>query len=53
MKGLSLTAAKHPGVLMDLSYDDKGDIDRESYIVEARDAKQIVKETLPALGARK
>jgi branched-chain amino acid transport system substrate-binding protein len=53
MKGLSLTAAKHPGVLMDLSYDDKGDIDRESFIVEARDAKQIVKETLPALGARK
>jgi branched-chain amino acid transport system substrate-binding protein len=53
MKGLSLTAAKHPGVLMDVSYDDKGDIDRESFIVEARDGKQIVKETLPALGAKK
>jgi branched-chain amino acid transport system substrate-binding protein len=53
MKGLSLTAAKHPGVLMDVSYDDKGDLDRESYIVEARDGKQVVKETLPALGARK
>jgi branched-chain amino acid transport system substrate-binding protein len=53
MKGLTLPVAKYPGVLMDVSYDDKGDLDRESYIVEARDSKQIVKEVLPALSAKK
>jgi branched-chain amino acid transport system substrate-binding protein len=53
MKGLTLPVAKYPGVLMDVSYDDKGDLDRESFIVEARDGKQVVKEVLPALNARK
>ena len=28
MKGLSLSAAEHPGVLLDVQYDDKGDLDR-------------------------
>jgi branched-chain amino acid transport system substrate-binding protein len=53
MKGLTLPVAKYPGVLMDVSFDDKGDLDRESFIVEARDGKQVVKEVLPALNARK
>jgi branched-chain amino acid transport system substrate-binding protein len=52
MKGLSLKAAQHPGVLMDVSFDANGDLDRESFLVEARDGKQIVKEILPALGAK-
>ena len=34
---------------MDLGYDDKGDIDRESYLVEVKDGKQVVTETLPRL----
>jgi branched-chain amino acid transport system substrate-binding protein len=53
LKGLSLSAAKHPGVIMDMSFDDKGDIDRESFIVEARDGKQAVKEVVPPLSAKK
>jgi branched-chain amino acid transport system substrate-binding protein len=53
MKGLTLPVAKYPGVLMDVSFDDKGDLDRESFIVEARDGKQVVKEVLPALNAKK
>jgi branched-chain amino acid transport system substrate-binding protein len=53
LHGLSLKADKHPGVIMDVSFDEKGDIDRESFIVEARDGKQVVKEVLPALGAKK
>ncbi len=47
------SADKHPGVLMDMAFDDKGDIDRESYIVEVNDGKQVVKEVLPALNAKK
>jgi branched-chain amino acid transport system substrate-binding protein len=52
MQGLSVSAAKHPGVLMDVSYNDKGDLDRESFIVEVRNGKQEVKEVLPALSKK-
>ena len=37
---------------MDVSYDDKGDLDRESYLVEVKDGKQIITETLPPLGRK-
>jgi branched-chain amino acid transport system substrate-binding protein len=53
LHGLKVSAAKEPGVLMDVSFDDKGDLDRESFIVEVRDGKQVVKEVLPPLSAKK
>ena len=53
LHGLSISAAKNPGVLMDVSFDDKGDVDRESFIVEVKNGKQEVKEVLPALSAKK
>ncbi len=53
MQGLALKADKNPGVLMDVAFDTKGDIDRESFIVEVKDGKQVVKEVLPALAAKK
>jgi branched-chain amino acid transport system substrate-binding protein len=37
---------------MDVSIDANGDLDRESFLVEARNGKQEVKEVLPALGAK-
>jgi branched-chain amino acid transport system substrate-binding protein len=49
---LSVTAAKEPGVILDVSMDEKGDLDRESYIVEVRGGKQEVKDTLPALSKK-
>lgn len=52
LHGLSISAAKHPGVLMDVSVDANGDLDRESYIVEVKDGRQVVKEVLPALGKK-
>ena len=52
LHGMSISAAKEPGVIMDVSIDAIGDLDRESFIVEVRNGKQEVKETLPAL-ARK
>ena len=45
----TIHALGRPGILMDLGYDDKGDIDRESYLVEVKDGKQVVTETLPRL----
>ena len=52
LHGLKISAAKNPGVIMDVNVDNNGDLDRESFMVEVKDGKQIVKETLPALGAK-
>jgi branched-chain amino acid transport system substrate-binding protein len=53
LHGLTLKAAQHPGVLMDVSIDANGDIDRESFMVEVKEGRQVVKEVLPALSAKK
>jgi branched-chain amino acid transport system substrate-binding protein len=50
LHGLSVKAATHPGVILDVSIDDKGDLDRESYLVEAKNGRQVVKQVLPPLG---
>lgn len=52
LHGASFTAKEFPGLLMDVSFDDKGDLDRESYLVEVKDGKQIITETLPPLGKK-
>ena len=41
---LSIKASEHPGVLMDVSFDDKGDLDRESYLVEVKGQAMVVSE---------
>jgi len=48
---LKVKAADQPGVLMDVSFDAKGDLDRESFMIEVRNGKQEVTSILPALGA--
>ncbi|WP_293996203.1 ABC transporter substrate-binding protein [Sphaerotilus sp.] len=53
LHGLKVSAAKNPGVLMDVAMDNNGDLDRESFIVEVKNGKQEVKEVLPALNAGK
>jgi branched-chain amino acid transport system substrate-binding protein len=52
LHGMHISAAKVPGVLMDVSIDGNGDLDRESFIVEVKDGKQVVKEILPPLGKK-
>ena len=53
LHGLQVSAAKHPGVIMDVAVDNNGDLDRESFLVEVKGGKQEVREVLPALMARK
>ncbi len=53
MKGLTISAAKHPGVIFDVAFDDKGDLDRESFIVEVKGGKQEVREVVPPLAGKK
>jgi branched-chain amino acid transport system substrate-binding protein len=48
MKGLTLRAADHPGVLLDVRYDDKGDLDRASFIVSVTNDRHQFIATLPA-----
>jgi branched-chain amino acid transport system substrate-binding protein len=53
LHGLKLKAADHPGILMDVSVDANGDLDRESFLAEAKNGKQEIREVLPPLGAAK
>jgi branched-chain amino acid transport system substrate-binding protein len=52
LHGMKISVAQHPGVLMDVTIDANGDLDRESFLAEARNGKQEIKEVLPALGAK-
>ena len=47
MKNVSLSAKDHPGILLDIRYDDKGDLDRDGFLVEVKNGKQVVIATLP------
>ncbi len=46
MKNLSLSAKENPGLLMDLRYDHKGDLNRETYMTRIVNGKQEVFEVL-------
>ena len=50
MHTLKVSTAKEPGVLMDVTFDANGDLDRESFLVEVKNGKQEVVATLPPLG---
>jgi branched-chain amino acid transport system substrate-binding protein len=44
------TAVEEPGILLDVYVNDKGDIDRASFIVEVKDGKPVVTKTVAMLG---
>jgi branched-chain amino acid transport system substrate-binding protein len=50
LHGMTIKVADEPGVLMDVTFDDKGDIDRDSFLIEIKGGKPVVKEVLPPLG---
>ena len=49
LHGLTIKAADEPGILMDVTFDENGDIDRQGFMVEVVDGKQVVKQVLPKL----
>jgi branched-chain amino acid transport system substrate-binding protein len=49
LHGLSITADKEPGILIDASWDDVGEIDRISFLAEIKDGKQVISKILPKL----
>jgi branched-chain amino acid transport system substrate-binding protein len=50
MKGLTITPEQEPGILIETTWDSKGDIDRISFLAEVVDGKQKVVKILPKLG---
>ena len=52
MHGAKISAKDNPGVLMDVSFDQNGDLDRESFMTKVENGKQVVFAVLPAAGAR-
>ena len=50
MHGLTIKPEQEPGILMEATWDAKGDIDRISFLVEVVDGKQKVVQILPKLG---
>jgi branched-chain amino acid transport system substrate-binding protein len=52
MHGAKISVKDNPGVLMDVSFDAKGDLDRESFLTKVENGKQVVVQTLPALGSK-
>ncbi|HVE51056.1 MAG TPA: ABC transporter substrate-binding protein [Casimicrobiaceae bacterium] len=47
LKGAQISAKESPGVLLDVTFDKNGDLDRESFLVKVQNGKQVVIETLP------
>ena len=52
MKGISLAVKDHPGILMDVSFDAHGDLDRESYMTKVENGKQIISAILPPVNKK-
>jgi branched-chain amino acid transport system substrate-binding protein len=49
LHGLTIKAADQPGILMDATFDQNGDIDRQGFLVEIVNGKQVIKQVLPKL----
>ncbi len=52
LHGINISAKKHPGVIMDVTFDANGDLDRDSFMVEVKNGRQVVVATLPPLGKK-
>ena len=50
LHGMTISPKDEPGILMEVTWDDKGDVDRESFLVEVVDGTQKITEILPKLG---
>jgi branched-chain amino acid transport system substrate-binding protein len=49
LHGLTISPDKVPGILLEATWDDTGEIDRVSFLAEVKDGKQVITQTLPGL----
>jgi len=52
LHGAKISAKDNPGVLMDVSFDKNGDLDRESFMTRVENGKQVVFAVLPPNSAK-
>ncbi|HET7033764.1 MAG TPA: ABC transporter substrate-binding protein [Casimicrobiaceae bacterium] len=52
LHGAKISAKDNPGVLLDVSFDQKGDLDRESFMVKVANGKQQVIAIVPPVGSK-
>jgi branched-chain amino acid transport system substrate-binding protein len=52
MHGATLSAKDYPGVLLDVTFDQNGDLDRESFMTRVVNGRQQIFATLPATSAK-
>ena len=50
LHGMTITPQDEPGVLMEVSFDNNGDLDRESFLGEVVNGKQKIVAVLPKIG---
>ena len=50
MRGAKISVKDYPGVLLDVTFDNNGDLDRESFLVKVVNGKQVVTDVLPPAG---
>jgi branched-chain amino acid transport system substrate-binding protein len=49
LHGLTITPDKTPGILIEATWDENGEIDRVSFLAEVKNGKQVITEVLPKL----
>jgi len=49
LHGMTISPDKVPGILLEATWDDTGEIDRVSFLAEVKDGKQVITQTLPGL----
>jgi branched-chain amino acid transport system substrate-binding protein len=52
MHGAKISVKDYPGVLLDVTFDKNGDLDRDSFLVKVENGKQVVTATLPPASAK-
>jgi branched-chain amino acid transport system substrate-binding protein len=52
LHGATIKVKDYPGVLLDVTFDQNGDLDRESFLVKVENGKQVVTATLPPVNAK-
>ena len=49
LHGMTISPDKVPGILLEATWDETGEIDRVSFLAEVKDGKQVITQTLPGL----
>jgi branched-chain amino acid transport system substrate-binding protein len=52
LHGATIKVKDYPGVLLDVTFDQNGDLDRESFLVRVEKGQQVVTATLPPVNAK-